>query len=68
MEHQLHKNSFTGAIPMNLSKVFHTINYSLITVKPLVYGFGKNSLDKFCSFFKIAIFWFENDYMKLNTD
>ena len=47
MEHQLHKNSFTGAIPMNLSKAFHTINYGLITVKLLAYGFGKNSLDKF---------------------
>ena len=44
-KHQLEKNDFAGAILIDLSKAFDSINYDLLIAKFYAYGFGKNALD-----------------------
>ena len=39
-KHQLDKNGFAGAIMMDLSKAFDTINYDLLNAKLHAYGLG----------------------------
>ena len=40
----LHNTEYGGAIPMNLSKAFDTINHDLLVAKLHVYGFSKELL------------------------
>ena len=40
----LHNKEYGGAIPMNLSKAFDTINHDLLVAKLHVYGFSKELL------------------------
>ena len=40
----LDKNAFVGAVLMDLSKVFGTIEYDLVKAKLYAYGFDKESL------------------------
>ena len=61
-KHQLGKNGFAGALLMDLSMAFHTINYDLVIAKFYAYGFGKNGLDLVHSFLKNR-----NQRMKVNT-
>ena len=44
-KHQLNKNGFAGAILMDFSKAFDTINYDLLIVKLHAYVFGENGLN-----------------------
>ena len=40
----LDNKGYAGAVLMNLSKTFNTINYGLLTAKFHTYGFGKEAL------------------------
>ena len=44
-KHQLNKNGFAGAMLMDFSKTFDTINYDLLIVKLHAYVFGENGLN-----------------------
>ena len=45
MKLQLDKSGFAGAVLMDLSEVFDTINYDLLIANLQTYGFGRNALD-----------------------
>ena len=48
----LDKKGYAGAILMDLSKAFDTINYELLTAKLHAYGFGKEALKLILSYLK----------------
>ena len=50
MEKSLDKNGFAGAILMDLSKAFDTINHELLIAKLHAYGFQKDALDILMSY------------------
>ena len=43
-KHLLNKKGYAGAISMNLSKAFDTINHELLLARLYAYDFSKNSL------------------------
>ena len=61
-KHQLDKNDFVGAMLMDFSKAFDTINYRLLIVKFRPYCFGENALDLVYSYLKYA-----KQKVKINT-
>ena len=50
----LDKNGYAGAVLMNLSKAFDTLNHDLLLAKLNAYGFSKDSLTLIRSYLKKA--------------
>ena len=50
--HQLDKNGFAGAVLIDLSEAFDTINYDLLIAKLHAYSLGKSALDLVYSYLK----------------
>ena len=61
-KHQLDKNGLAGAILMDLSKAYDTINYDLLIGKRHAYSFGKIALGLVYSYLKSS-----KQSVKINT-